>query len=71
MPSASEKRILVLETAVADLVQTVDDLNHELYRQQQDFLHLKQDFERLKQDVHKDNSQDFTLMNQNEKPPHY
>lgn len=64
-----EKRIIKLESLVAMQDETIDTLNKELYRQQQDFTRLQQRIEIIEQKIADLN--DPEPVAGNERPPHY
>ena len=64
-----EERIIQLETLSALQDETLATLNKEIFRQQQDILHLKRRLDSLEQKL-----TEFAPGNEiggNEKPPHY
>lgn len=64
-----EERIIKLESLLAMQDETIDTLNKELYRQQQDLTRLQQRLEILEQKLADLNEPD--PIGGNERPPHY
>ena len=68
-PVAMNERIIKLESLAAMQDETIDKLNKELYRQQQDFARLQQRIEILEQKMTEFGEPDSIAGN--ERPPHY
>ncbi|QBG48369.1 SlyX family protein [Verrucomicrobia bacterium S94] len=64
-----EERIIQLESLVAMQDKTIESLNEEIYRQQQDILHLRKRLERLEEKILQLQHPDEIA--ENERPPHY
>lgn len=64
-----EERIIQLETLSALQDETIATLNQELFRQQQDMIHLKRRLDSLEQKLAE--STPGNEIGGNEKPPHY
>lgn len=64
-----EERIIQLESLAAMQDKTIESLNEEIYRQQQDILRLNKRMERLEEKILQLQNPDEIAGN--ERPPHY